>query len=223
MACGAVHARTMELQTANPALSTTLADNRRVNDALRESEERYRSLFDAAQDGIALAEVETGNLVECNQALCHLVERNKDELVGQHQSILHPPQDLVNGQSPTFRQHLKDASGQIGMDRLLSKSGKLIPVEIRGTHLSLNGRDHLLGIFRDISERKRAEEQMTKQIEELRRWHEVTLGRETGVLELKREVNALLTRLGEKPKYGQTDGDVEDGEAEGQGTVSSHQ
>jgi PAS domain S-box-containing protein len=58
-----------------------------------------------------------------------------------------------------------------------------------------------LGAGEDITERRRADGQLAAQLEELRRWHEVTLGRELRVLELKREVNQLLARLGEPPRY----------------------
>ena len=56
-------------------------------------------------------------------------------------------------------------------------------------------------LARDITERKQAEQEIAKQIEELRRWHSVTQDREERVSGLKREVNELLTRLGEKPRY----------------------
>lgn len=44
-------------------------------------------------------------------------------------------------------------------------------------------------------------------IDELRRWQQLTLGREGRVLELKREINALLARVGEAPRYGSVLGD----------------
>jgi hypothetical protein len=53
----------------------------------------------------------------------------------------------------------------------------------------------------DITERKRAEEALQQQMDELRRWHQVTLGRETRVLDLKREVNELLAKIGQPPRY----------------------
>jgi PAS domain S-box-containing protein len=53
----------------------------------------------------------------------------------------------------------------------------------------------------DITERKQAEEALTAQLEELQRWHEVTLGREMRVIDLKREVNALLAALGQPARY----------------------
>ena len=53
----------------------------------------------------------------------------------------------------------------------------------------------------DVTERKQAEQQMVKQLDELRRWQTVTLGREGRVAELKREVNALAVRLGQPLPY----------------------
>lgn len=58
-----------------------------------------------------------------------------------------------------------------------------------------------LGMSRDITEHKQAELQLKARLEELRRWHEATLGREMRVLELKREVNELLARAGQPPRY----------------------
>jgi PAS domain S-box-containing protein len=62
--------------------------------------------------------------------------------------------------------------------------------------------NHIHGTIRDISERKQAEEEIKNQLNELRRWYEVTLDREGRVLELKQEVNELLNRHGEALRYG---------------------
>lgn len=57
------------------------------------------------------------------------------------------------------------------------------------------------GAVMEITDRKRAEEQISSQLNELQRWHLTMLGREGRVLELKREVNTLLRRLGEPIRY----------------------
>ncbi|MCA1733582.1 MAG: PAS domain-containing protein, partial [Acidobacteria bacterium] len=57
------------------------------------------------------------------------------------------------------------------------------------------------GSMQDITERKRAEATLLKQMEELRRWHDATLHRETRVLELKKEVNEMLAAAGLPPRY----------------------
>ncbi|OYY93624.1 MAG: hypothetical protein B7Y41_10225 [Hydrogenophilales bacterium 28-61-23] len=59
----------------------------------------------------------------------------------------------------------------------------------------------VLGIARDITANHQYQEQLATQVEELRRWQDATLGREMRILELKREVNALLAQLGQPPSY----------------------
>ena len=59
----------------------------------------------------------------------------------------------------------------------------------------------LLALSRDITERKRIEEKTLRQLEELRRWQDVTLGREDRNRQLKREVNELLIQMGEAIRY----------------------
>jgi PAS domain S-box-containing protein len=56
-------------------------------------------------------------------------------------------------------------------------------------------------VFTDITERKQAEKKIEEQLDELRRWHNITLGREDRVLELKSEVNQLLEQAGLPPRY----------------------
>lgn len=59
----------------------------------------------------------------------------------------------------------------------------------------------VLGIARDITANYLNQQQLTTQVAELRRWHDATLGREMRILELKREVNALLSERGQLPRY----------------------
>ena len=59
----------------------------------------------------------------------------------------------------------------------------------------------MFGIFLDVTERKQAERQMAQQLDELRRWQTVTLGREERIADLKRDLNALAARLGQPPPY----------------------
>ena len=56
-------------------------------------------------------------------------------------------------------------------------------------------------VLEDITERKRAEERIHQQLDELQRWYAVTLARETRALDLKFEVNTLLRRLNEPIRY----------------------
>ena len=57
------------------------------------------------------------------------------------------------------------------------------------------------GALVDVTLVKLSDQRVRTQLDELRRWQQVILGREGRVLELKREVNQLLLRLGESPRY----------------------
>jgi PAS domain S-box-containing protein len=144
-----------------------ITERKRMEEELRRSEDRYRTLFNEARDGIALADLKTGELLDCNQALCHMVERTKEELIGQAQSILHPQQTLVDGHSASFRMHSSENPRLVMEDSLLSKNGKQIPVEIGAAQASMGGRDCLFGTFRDITERKQAEEALKETLDQL--------------------------------------------------------
>jgi hypothetical protein len=60
---------------------------------------------------------------------------------------------------------------------------------------------NLMGMIRDITERRQTDEAMQTQLSELRRWHVMTLGREEHIISLKREINELLVRQGLPARY----------------------
>ena len=127
---------------------------------LRASEERYRKLFEEARDGIFLAEAETGLLADCNQEAARLVGRDKSELIGQHQAILHPPHRIRGTLTETFQKHLTDSIDTILEEEVVTGSGAIKTVAIKASLITLGGKKYLQGMFRDITELKRAEEKL---------------------------------------------------------------
>lgn len=65
-------------------------------------------------------------------------------------------------------------------------------------------------IFTDTTRRKLAEIQLDEQLDELRRWQQVMLGRETRIMDLKREVNQLLEQAGQPPRYATMEGEPDE-------------
>src|SRR4030042_5981834 len=94
-----------------------------IEENLQESEEKYRRQFEKALDAIFIADVETGILIDCNRAASKLVEREKSELIGEHQCILHPPEEIKGEFSKTFKQHFKEKEGQILEAQVITKKG----------------------------------------------------------------------------------------------------
>ena len=144
-----------------------ITERKQAEQALRGNEERYRKLFEEAMDGIALADADTGILLDCNQALAALVGRNRAELIGQPQTILHPTANDNSTVSPTFKLHATTHEGQVLETQVITGTGEIREVEIKASLLHLQGRTMLQGIFRDITERKRTEETLRRRAEEL--------------------------------------------------------
>jgi len=139
----------------------------RAEEKLRSTKKRLQILFDKAIDGIALAETETGILVECNNTFADMLEMKKSEVIGRHQSTLHPEKKSDTEFSETFAAHLKGKEGAILPDKIITKSGIIKDVEIRSNQIEIDGKEHLLGIFRDVTEynRLRAQLQQSQKME----------------------------------------------------------
>ena len=144
-----------------------ITEQKRAEEMLRDSEEWYKTLFGEAMDGICLVDTETGLIIDCNQALTALVGRDKAELIGQPQTILHPPAEDNESFSPTFRQHLGEKAGQILDTQVINKTGELKEVAIRARPVNLAGKKVMQGLFRDITDRRRAEDDLHRYAAEL--------------------------------------------------------
>jgi len=155
------------------ALEKVETEHKRTEEALRKSEERYKKQFEEAMDAIFIADAETSILVDCNRAALELVSRKKSELVGKHQRILHPPEEIEGELSRTFKQHLKEKEGQILETQVITKKGEIKDVAIKASIFELEGKKVLLGIFRDITELKQAEEEVQHRILELATLNEI--------------------------------------------------
>jgi PAS domain S-box-containing protein len=174
-------------------------ERQRAEEALRESEARFSTVFRANPAAIAITRLSDGRLADVNQAWQDLTGYTYAEAVG------HTPYELNLWVKPEQRERLIDvlreqrtARGEMQLRR---RSGELCDALMSAELIELAGECYLLTLAQDITERKQAEQQLAAQLDELRRWYTATLGREGRVLELKHEVNELLRRLGEPVRY----------------------
>ncbi len=117
--------------------------------------ERYKKLFEEAADAIFLADAETGILLDCNLAACKLIEREKDEIIGKHQSFLHPQSRITdNGYSPSFIAHVKGDPNKELEEEVITSKGEIKNVLIKASSFYIKGRKYLQGVFHDITKQK---------------------------------------------------------------------
>jgi len=162
-----VEERTEELTTANKQLTQEIAVRERVEESLRKTEEKYRIQFEGALDAIFVADAETGIIIDCNPAAMKLVGREKSELIGQHQRILHPPDKIDGGFSKTYKEHFKTKQGQTLETQIITKKGEIKDVAVKASLLEVGGKKVMQGIFRDITIRKKAELRQAQLLEQL--------------------------------------------------------
>ena len=146
------------------AVLRDVTERESTEDKLRTSEQKYRFLFEEAMDAVFLVDAETDILIDCNHAATELVGREKSELIGKHQRILFPPHDTEEEFSRIF-QHLKEKGGQIQELNILTKERKLKNVAIKANFFELEGKKIIQWVFKDVTERKKAEELLTHERE----------------------------------------------------------
>jgi PAS domain S-box-containing protein len=150
------------------SVSEDITERKRMLDALSESEQKYRGLFENANDAIFIADIETGIVTDCNVKACELLGMTRDEILGMHQSKLHPP-ELEAEYRERFRVVNEQPGEAISNDSIVRrKDGTRVWVDISANTFESGGRTFTMGIFRDVSQRKYAEEQFVKWMNQLK-------------------------------------------------------
>lgn len=122
-----------------------------ADESLKESEARYRTLFEAESDAIFLFDQQTGRIIECNEAATSLYGFNREELLEMINTD-------VSAEPEETSAATREPSKQIQVRYHRKKDGTVFPVEITNSAVAIDGRDTILCAIRDISERLRMEE-----------------------------------------------------------------
>jgi len=139
-----------------------VTERKQTEDALRESEERFRKLFDHSSDGVVLFDAAGGDILNANPNFCDMLGYSRQELLSMNASDIHPHE------LSKFRAFTESvvAKGDGRTDELtcLAKGGEKIAAEISASTFieSDGGRQLFMAAVRDITERKQSEEALRK-------------------------------------------------------------
>jgi PAS domain S-box-containing protein len=138
---------------------TGVTEHRETERKLRKAEQGFRAIFDNAADGIALADVKDKRFHVANKMFYHMLGYNPEDMENLGVVDIHPKQDL-----PYI---MKQFEGQVDGELKLAKDipvrrkdGSVFYVDIDSFPVALNGRTYLMGIFKDVTKRRRAEKQL---------------------------------------------------------------
>jgi len=164
--------------TGLQGIARDISERKRAEEALEQSERTLRTIFEGTVDGILATETETKRFVLANEGICRMLGYDRNELLSLCVKDIHPENDLPQIEDQ-LEQQLRGEISLADNIPVKRKNGSVFYADVNATPIKLDGRPCLLGSFRDITERKRAEE---------REKHLNT------VLRALRSVNQLITK-----------------------------
>ncbi len=171
---GRIESDDAALRQANHTLEQEIAEHKRTEEALRRSEADKATILAAAQIGIVILDRDTHTILYANTSALALIKRTPEELLGQCcHAVICPAQ---KGNCPITDLHQEvDHSERM----LLDGQGNRVPILKSVVPITYDGRPCLLESFIDLTERKRAEEEVEKLHNEL-----LSVSRQAGMAEV---------------------------------------
>ncbi|MGB3241868.1 MAG: PAS domain-containing protein [Candidatus Omnitrophota bacterium] len=144
-----------------------ITERKKVEEEIRDSEEKLKMLFDYAPDGYYLSDAK-GNFIDGNKAAEKIIGYRRGELIGKNffKENLLAPKDIPKAIANLAKNVLGKSTGPDEFS-LKRKDGNYISVEVSTHPVKIKGKLHVLGIARDITRRKIAELELEEQREKL--------------------------------------------------------
>jgi PAS domain S-box-containing protein len=133
---------------------------------MRESESKFRTIIEGSNDGIIFCETDTRKITFANNAMARLLGYSPEDLDGMNIQDLHP-KDEWDSVRREFERHV---SGEISSSMnipVIREDGGVFVADISSVNISIKGKIYFAAFFRDITERKQAEDEVRKLNESL--------------------------------------------------------
>ncbi|HFQ80167.1 MAG TPA: PAS domain S-box protein [Desulfobacterales bacterium] len=191
----------MELKAHREHLEELVTERSRE---LRESEAQLRAITSSAQSAILMINSE-GLISFWNEAATKCFGWQADEVLNKAvQNFIIPlrhREEHLHG----FKKFIETGAGKnVGkiVDVFgLRRSGEEFPLELAISAVKIKNKWHAIGIITDVTSRKEAEKELRRRMSDLEKFNRLAVGRELTMIELKKEINRLLVKSGEKERY----------------------
>ena len=139
------------------AIIHEITHRKRNEDLLRQNHDELQAIYTGIGEGLLITDIETKRFQRVNASLCQMLGYSERELLSMSLSDLHPAEEVSNDLD---RFHAA-TEGRVSINEnrpVLRKDGTVFYADITGHRIVYNGRPCLVALFRDTTERKRAEE-----------------------------------------------------------------
>ena len=139
----------------------------KANARLQQTNHELQTIYDGMIEGLLVTDIETKRFVRVNPSMCRMLGYSVEELLAASVKDIHPPEELTND----MQRFQAAAEGRVSLNEdrpILRKDGSVFYADITGHRVFYNERPCLLGLFRDITERKKAAEALRESEEKYR-------------------------------------------------------
>lgn len=171
-----------------------ITERKVAEEALKESEMRFKAIFNESWEGRLLAEIGTRRFFMCNPEICKTLGYTEEEMMHLRVDDIHPENDLPLVLELFERQ----AKGEIKLAAGLPvkrKDGSVFYADIITSPITLAGKKYLMGNFRDITDSKKIQDELKEKMQDLERFSKFAVDRELKMGELEKKIKELEEKL----------------------------
>lgn len=150
------------------ALCRDISARKRAENAMQQTLAQLETICGGMIEGLLITDIETKRFVRVNASLCRMLGYSEEELLAASIPDIHPPTEVSND----LQRFQAAAEGRVSINEdrpVLRKDGSIFFADITGHQIFYNERPCLLALFRDVTERKQAEERLQREQQALRR------------------------------------------------------
>ena len=175
-------------------------DRKLAEEALKKSEKRLNTILETANDGFFAVD-NNQEVIEANPAMCKILGREREDIIGKTTfDFVDEENKKILLKQIEIRNRGSAGSYEIA---LFSPDGSHV-LCLFNVSPYLDENNEKIGAFAmvtDITEQKKAEKELKQNLEDLERFSNMVVGREEKMIQLKEEINELLTQSGKGEKY----------------------
>ena len=158
-----VKVRTSELASSNEALRKEISERKAIESSLIESEIKFKTMFETTLDGMVMLEMATKRFIYHNKAFARMLGYDDEEMKQINIKDIHATKELPFIFNEIKRLLTKEILISVNIP-VKRKDGSFLYADISGVPVILGNKEYILGSFRDITERKKNEEQMQRSL-----------------------------------------------------------
>lgn len=187
-------------ESASLVFMSDVSDRKRIEEELRQSEARLSAIFKVSPVSISLTRLSDGKIIEANEASASIFGYKREELLGHTTLELR----IWANQSDRdkFTDEVKRGAAKDKENLFRRKNGDIFFGLMSAEAVQVGDENFVLTTILDIDERKKNEQRMKDQYEQMEKQDKFMIDRENKMIELKKEVDYLLKELNRPIKYG---------------------